>query len=367
MNRALPKLMKAVVLKGHGGFDQLEYRLDVPIPVLRAGEVLVKIGAAGVNNTDINTRTAWYSRSVTDGTTADAAALGYADASAADSGWTGNSLRFPRIQGADACGHIVGVAADVDPARVGERVLIEPVFAPPPGADRFRSIYFGSECDGGFAQYAAVPSAHACRINSPLDDTELASFPCAYSAAENMLTRANLRPRETVLITGASGGVGSAAVQLARRRDATVIAVAAASKSGDVTALGAARVIGRDAGLVNDLGHESVDVVIDVVGGTQFPSLLDVLRRGGRCAVAGAISGPTVQLDLRTLYLKDLRLLGCTVLEPDVFPNLVGYIERAEIRPLVAMRFPLSELVAAQREFLAKRHIGKIVLQIPES
>jgi NADPH:quinone reductase-like Zn-dependent oxidoreductase len=276
-------------------------------------------------------------------------------------------LRFPRIQGADACGRVVSAAGDVDPARVGERVLIEPVFAPPPGTDRFRSIYFGSECDGGFAQFAAVPSKHAHRISSSLNDTELASFPCAYSAAENMLTRANLKPGETVLITGASGGVGSAAVQLARRRNATVFAIAAASKSAAVAALGAARVIGRDADLGSVLGGESVDVVIDVVGGAQFPALLEVLRRGGRYAVAGAISGPTVQLDLRTLYLKDLRLLGCTVLEPEVFPNLVGYIERGEIRPLVAMTFPLSEIVAAQREFLTKRHIGKIVVQIPET
>jgi NADPH:quinone reductase-like Zn-dependent oxidoreductase len=359
--------MQAAVLKGHGGFDQIEYRLDVPVPSLRAGEVLVRIGAAGVNNTDINTRTAWYSRAVTEGTNSEAAARGHVGAVAADSGWTGDALRFPRIQGADACGRIVAVAADVAAARLGERVLIEPVFAPPSGTDRFKSIYFGSECDGGFAQFAAVPAVHAHRIRVALGDTDLASFPCAYSAAENMLTRANLQAQETVLITGASGGVGSAAVQLARRRNASVIAVAGASKCEAVAALGADRVIARGTDLVSALGRESVDVAIDVVGGDQFPAVLEVLRRGGRYAVAGAISGPFVRLDLRTVYLKDLRLLGCTVLEREVFPNLVSYLEREEIRPLVAMTFPLCEIVAAQREFLSKRHLGKIVLRTPES
>jgi NADPH:quinone reductase-like Zn-dependent oxidoreductase len=196
---------------------------------------------------------------------------------------------------------------------------------------------------------------------------ELASFPCAYGAAENMINRANVAAGETVLVTGASGGVGSAAVQLARRRGATVIAIAARSKAAAVAALGASRVLSREDAPGADapgavLGPESVDVVIDVVGGAQFPDLLHVLKRGGRYAVAGAIAGPVVSLDLRTLYLKDLRLLGCTVLDPEVFAHLVGYIERGEIKPVVASVHPLRAIVAAQEEFLTKRHTGKIVL-----
>ena len=358
----LPTRMKAVLLKGNGGFEQLEYRDDVPLPVPAAQEVLIQVGAAGVNNTDINTRTAWYSKAVTEGTTESAGVGGYAEARTDDSGWTGAVPTFPRIQGADACGRIVAVGAGVDPARIGERVLIEPVFRAPIGWEPYRAIYFGSECDGAFAEYTKAPAAHAHKIVSDLSDAELASFPCAYSAAENMLTRAGLSHGERVLVTGASGGVGSAAVQLAKRRGATVLAVASAAKASLVASLGAERVIGREADLLGEVGRESVDVVIDVVGGPQFPQLLEVLRRGGRYAVAGAIGGPTVELDLRTLYLKDLRLLGCTILEPEVFRNLVGYIERGEIRPVVASTHPLSAIIEAQREFLTKRHTGKIVL-----
>jgi NADPH:quinone reductase-like Zn-dependent oxidoreductase len=129
-----------------------------------------------------------------------------------------------------------------------------------------------------------------------------------------------------------------------------------------VRALGAGRVEPRDAELRALFGHEHFDVVIDVAGGAGFPALLDVLRRGGRYGVAGAISGPIAELDLRTLYLKDLTLFGCTILNPEVFPNLVGYIERGEIRPVIAATWPLAEIVRAQRAFLEKKHVGKIVL-----
>jgi len=360
----LPLTMNGVLLEGHGGFDRLTYRTDLPVPTPGAGEVLVRVRAAGVNNTDINMRTGWYSKSVTVGSTAAGGAAGFLAAPVEDSGWTGAPLSFPRIQGADACGQIVAIGATVDPARVGERVIIEPVFRQSLRAAGLAAepVYFGSDCPGAFADYVSVPSVNAHRITSPLTDAELASFPCSYSAAENMLARAGVRAGETVLVTGASGGVGSAAVQLARRRGSHVIALAAAEKAAEVRRLGAARVLPRDADLVTAIARQSVDIVVDVVGGVQFPALLDVLRRGGRYAVAGAIAGPIVDLDLRTLYLNDLRLLGCTIPEPGVFADLVGYIERGEIRPVVARTYPLAAIADAQREFLTKRHTGKIVL-----
>lgn len=350
--------MRAVLLTGHGGYDKLNFRDDVPLPIPGPNDVLIRVAAAGVNNTDINTRIGWYSKAVAEATDVGAAS-GIADAQ--DDGWSGAAFQFPRIQGADACGRIVAVGDNVDPARIGQRVLVEPVFR---GANRFDILYFGSEVDGGFADYTCVPSLHAHRVNSELSDIELASFPCAYGTAENILTRINLQAGERVLITGASGGVGSAAVQLAKRRGAEVTAIAADAKAEIVRSLGASRVVPRDANLEALFGQEYFDAAVDIVGGSQFGPILNILKRGGRYGVSGAISGPIVDLDLRTLYLKDLRLIGCTVLEPDVFANLVSYIERGEVRPLVAATYDLSDIVKAQEAFLTKQHVGKIVLSL---
>jgi NADPH:quinone reductase-like Zn-dependent oxidoreductase len=128
--------------------------------------------------------------------------------------------------------------------------------------------------------------------------------------------------------------------------------------------LGAELTLPRDADLVAALGADSIDVVVDLVAGPAWPSLLDVLRPSGRYAVAGAIGGPLVELDVRTLYLKDLSFFGCTVLEPDVFGNLIGRIERSEIKPLVAEVFALDDINAAQDAFGAKGYTGKIVLKV---
>ncbi len=352
----MPTTMKAVLLRGHGGPEQLEYRDDVPVPSPNAGEVLVKVGAAAVNNTDINTRIGWYSKAVTAATNETAAA-----SDAQDGGWAGNPFTFPRIQGIDACGRIVAVGSGVSQSRIGERVLVDPVLRPVDGG-LVGVGYLGAERDGSFAEYTAVPAANAHRIDSVLTDVELATFPCAYGTAENLLTRANVAQGETVLVTGASGGVGAAAVQLARLRGAHVVAVASRAKADEVAELGAARVIDRDADLVRSLGRETVDVVIDVVGGAAFAGLLDVLKRGGRYAVAGAIAGPVVALDLRTLYLKDLTLAGCTVPAPAVFARLVELIQSGALRPLVRAVYPLAEITIAQSDFLGKARTGKIVL-----
>jgi NADPH:quinone reductase-like Zn-dependent oxidoreductase len=167
-----------------------------------------------------------------------------------------------------------------------------------------------------------------------------------------------------VLIRVGAGGVGSAAVQLARLRGAEVIAVTRPAKADALRALGAVRTLSRDDAPAAVLGAGSVDVVVDLVGDDGFPALLDVLRPGGRYATSGAIAGPLVTLDLRTLYLKDLTLLGCTALDAGVFPAVVGYIADGRLRPLVAATFPLRQIALAQTTFLEKRHVGKLVLRV---
>lgn len=347
----IPKNMRGVYLNGHGGLDKLEVRDDIPVPTLGPHEVLIQVGAAAVNNTDINTRLAWYSKS---------------GGAGSDASWSGNTIHFPRIQGADVCGRIVAVGEQVSVSRLNERVLVEPCIREAHSETLELPWYFGSECDGGFAEYTAVASRHAYQINSKLSDVELASFPCSYSTAENMLTRANVTANDVVLITGASGGVGSAAVQLAKARGATIVGITSLSKSDKVLSLGAEQVLMRSDDVVQKLGKNSVDAVIDLVAGEKWPDLLDVLKPFGRYAVAGAIGGSQVELDVRTLYLKDLSFFGCTVLEEGVFANLVKRIESCEISAVVARTFPLIQLADAQRFFETKQHVGKLVIDLTE-
>jgi NADPH:quinone reductase-like Zn-dependent oxidoreductase len=114
-----------------------------------------------------------------------------------------------------------------------------------------------------------------------------------------------------------------------------------------------------------ELGEGSLDAAIDMVGGSQVSTVLSLLRPGGRYAVAGAIAGPLAEVDLRTLYLKDLTMFGCTFQEEAVFENLIRYIEAGDIRPVVARTYPLRDIVQAQMDFLSKHHVGKLVLIPP--
>lgn len=338
----IPRTMSAVVTTGNGGFDKLELR-DVPVPQPGAGEVLLRVLAAGINNTEINTRLGWYS----------------------DGGWN-EATPFPLIQGTDCCGRVEVVGPGVDPAQIGRRVLVRPCMRPH-GFESMENVWMASDFDGAFAEYVNVPAGEAFPVDCDWSDAELGSIPCAYGTSENMLARAEVGPADHVLVTGASGGVGSATVQLAKRRGAVVTALCSPSKADEVGGLGADRVVTRDSDLLESLGPESVDVAVDNVAGPEFGNVLATLRRGGRYTSSGAIGGPLVELDMRTLYLSDITLIGCTAWDEPVFPDLIGYIERGEIRPVVAKTFPLDQIVTAQQEFLEKRHVGKFVLIPPDS
>jgi NADPH:quinone reductase-like Zn-dependent oxidoreductase len=332
--------VKAVVTTGNGGFDKLHYR-EVPMPKLGVGEVLIKVLAAGVNNTEINTRLGWYS----------------------GGGWH-IPTPFPFIQGTDCCGIVTQTFDSAHAALVGKRVLVRPCMRPD-GFSSMLNIWMGSDFDGAFAQYVKVPANEVFPIESSWTNAELGSIPCSYGSAENMVQRSRVTSGEHVLVAGASGGVGSAVVQLAKVRGATVTAIVGKSKMDEVLRVGADFVVDRDSDIVSELGEERFDVVIDNVGGPHFAGELNTLKRGGRYASSGAIGGPLVNLDLRTMYLKDLTLIGCTAWDEPVFPQLVSYIESNRIKPLVAKTFPLADIAHAQQEFLEKKHVGKFVL-IPQ-
>ena len=354
--------MKAVVTTGSGGLDKLEYR-DVPVPVPGPGEVLLQVLAAGVNNTEINTRLGWYSSSVT-ADTQSVAEIEEKEATAKDDGGWSSRTPFPFIQGTDCCGRVVEVGTGGDKGLLGRRVLVRPCMRPL-GFASMETVWMASDFDGAFAQFVKVPASEVFAVDCDLSDAEMGAVPCSFGTAENMLHRAGVTGAEHVVVIGASGGVGSAAVQLATLRGAVVTAVAGRAKWEQVRALGADRVIDRDDDIVAALGERSVDVVVDNVSGPAFGGLLDVLRRGGRYVSSGAIGGPLVTFDKRTFYLKDLTLIGCTAWDEPVFPSLVSCIERGEVRPLVARTFPLERIADAQREFLEKRHVGNFVLIPP--
>jgi len=355
----LPDTMRAMVTMGHGGFDQLVWHETWPRPDPGAGEVLIRVKACGLNNTDINTREGWYSKAVT-GATGAASDGPHKD----DPSWGGAPVGFPRIQGADAVGDIVAVGAGVDPGRIGARVITDNWLRDPlDPTNRAKAGYYGSERDGGFAEYACLPSVNALTVESDLTDADLATFSCSYSTALGMLTRVDAGASDTVLVTGASGGVGGALVQLAKLKGARVIAMASGVKQAAVAALGADKVLGRAPDdLRAALDGETVTVVADVVGGPYWPNLIEVLERGGRYACSGAIAGPLVELDLRTFYLNDLTFHGSTVIEPEVMATLVRYIEAGQVRPVLAATYPLRDLMKAQTAFLSKAEAGNIVV-----
>ncbi|NJC69870.1 zinc-binding dehydrogenase [Planosporangium thailandense] len=367
--------MRGVVLTGHGGLDKLSFRDDLIIPEPGAGEVLVKVGACGVNNTDINTRTGWYDRVVASELTEDFGVSGREGSADAPqptgddaASWNTNTVTFPRISGAATAGTIVAVGDGVDPSRVGERVLVDPCVRDTSLPKRAQLVeYLGSERDGGFAEYIAVPAENALSISSNLSDAELATFPCSYDTAEEMLARAELQAGETVLVTGAAGGVGTALLQLAHIRGATVVAVASASKEQRIRSLGADHFIPRETddleSAVRDIcGDRGVDVVADVVGGPAFGSLLKILRRGGRYTTAGAIAGPLETIDLRDLIYKDLEMYGITCPTSETFRRIVSLVESGELKPMLEQSFSLEQLGEAQAQFVKRQHVGKFVI-----
>ncbi|MEM6497497.1 MAG: alcohol dehydrogenase family protein [Pseudomonadota bacterium] len=351
----LPSTMSGVQLTGHGGPDVLVWNDAIPLPKPGPSEILVRVLAAGVNNTDINTRTGWYSKEVRDPT--DSSGAGEVEAG----GW-GGALTFPRIQGGDLCGRVVALGSGVSDFVEGQRVTCA-INQPTPSSDNpVGFVALGSEYDGAFAQYCRVPADQLFDVtDSPLSDVEIAALPCAFGTAENLVVRSGVSSGDRVFVTGASGGVGMAAVQLAKLRGAHITAQASGPKQRAVLDAGADVVVDR--GEVPEPG--SMTVVIDIAGGPDWGKLIDALRPGGRYATSGAIAGPIVEADLRTLYLNDLTIYGCTYQPREVFQGLVDLINNGGIRPLVSQTYPLAEITRAQADFAEKRYPGKLVLIPP--
>jgi NADPH:quinone reductase-like Zn-dependent oxidoreductase len=256
---------------------------------------------------------------------------------------------------------VVGTHDSQDDHLVGKRVLVRACMRPH-GFGSLNNIWMASDFDGAFAEFVKVPASEVFPVSCDWSDAELGTIPCAYGTAENMLHRSRLVTGERVLVTGASGGVGSAAIQLARIRGARVIAITSPDKVEAVRKLGCDIILERGQNALGTLEESSIDLVVDNVAGPEFGNLPKLLRRGGRYVSSGAIGGPIVSFDMRDFYLKDLTFIGCTAWDEPVFPNLISYIEQGQLRPLLAGAFPLEQIVDAQREFMRKRHVGNYVI-----
>ncbi|WP_018330997.1 zinc-binding dehydrogenase [Actinomycetospora chiangmaiensis] len=344
--------MRAAVLTAFGGPEVLVVR-DVEEPRPGRGEVLVEVRAAAVNNTDLWTRQGAYGLP------------GRPDALA---GWRG-PVSFPRVQGGDIAGVVREVGHGVDPAWHGRRVLVDPALYDGPGDDARPVGLLGSEADGGFAEAVVVGADRVHDMTgSPLGDEALACLPVAYGTATGMLERGAIDAGETVLVTGASGGVGLAAVQLAAARGAHVVALTTPDKADAVRDAGATTTLDRrrDAGdLADALGEvapDGLDAVVDVVGGPVLAAVLPRLRDGGRWVIAGAMAGPVVEFDLRRLYLHNGALVGSSMHTPAHFARLAADAVAGRVEPRIAARHALADIHAAQEEFARSAHVGKIVL-----
>ncbi|WFE47981.1 zinc-binding dehydrogenase [Verrucosispora sp. WMMD1129] len=345
----MPTTMRAVRITRHGGPDVLT-EAEVTVPALVAGEVLVRVGAVALNNTDLWTREGAYGRP---------------GDPQARSGWRG-PIQFPRIQGADVAGRVVSVGSGVDASLVGRRVVVDPAIYDADGPDANPVGLMGSERDGGYAEYVTAPARQVHDMTeSPLADDQLAALPTAYGTALGMIERGRLRAGETVLVSGASGGVGLALVQIARARGARVLAISSGEKIDAVRGAGAHDVVDRAQDVVEQvraIAPEGIDVGLDVVAGDLVDAGLPLLRDGGRWVIAGALGGYQVAFDVRRLYLHNAQLIGSAMHSPAHFELLMDLARRGEIAPVIAAIFPLHQAAAAQEELARRQHVGKIVL-----
>ncbi|WP_091959899.1 zinc-binding dehydrogenase [Marinospirillum celere] len=363
--------MAAMLLTGHGGTDQLVYKTDVPVPELGPGEVLVKVTATAKNNTDRKAREGLYPTK---------------DKGEVTSFQMGGSatLTFPRIQGADIAGHVVAVGEGVSEARIGQRGLLDFNLY----ADQRRDInltpdYYGHGADGGFAEYVALPSDQFYEVQNPeLADAELAAMGmCSYQTALHMLRVAGVQAGERVLVTGASGGVGTALIQLCRIIGAIPYALSQQDKAEALLKLGAEAVLDRNkmddfTGQIKQLtGNKPIDAVMDLVGGEMTDLFIDSMifdmkarTTYPRLSIAGASGGNLSEIMWTRIYLYQVQIFGVSHGTREEAEQLIDWIRGGQLKPVLHATFKLSELHQAEDYFVQRgsNYLGKIVI-VPDS
>jgi len=364
--------MAAVQLTGHGGTERLVYREDVPVPRPGAGEVLVKVTATAKNNTDRKVREGLYPTEDND------------DVASFQIGGS-PTLEFPRIQGADIVGRVAAVGPGVEEGRIGERGLLDfNIYADDRRDINLTPDYYGHGRDGGFAEYVAVPSDQFHAVANPkLADAELAVLGmCSYQTALHMLNVASVSAGEQVLVTGASGGVGTALIQLCRLLGAVPHAVSSGgARTRALLDLGAESVIDRTG--VRDwpravdeaTGGRIIDAVMDLAGGAMTNPLMDVMiRRMGerrsypRLSIAGASAGNVTEILWTRIYLYQIQVFGVSHGTRDEADQLIRWIRDGDLRPVLHGTFRLSDIHRAEDYFVGRGsdYLGKIAI-VPDS
>lgn len=340
--------MKAVRFHQFGGPETLIYE-DAPLPVAGLGEVVVRVKACALNHLDL-----WIRKGI-----------------------PAYHIQLPHIPGCDVSGIIDDVGEGITEFAKGDKVLIAPglsCFRCSPclsGRDNLCEHYriFGAGCDGGYAEYSRVPVSNLIRIPDEIGYHEAAAFPLTFLTAWHMLIkRARLQPGQDLLVLAGGSGVGSAAIQIGKLAGARVIATAGSSvKLDQALMIGADFVIDHSKG---DFSEEirritdgrGVDVVFEHVGPATFNWSLRSLTKGGTLVTCGATSGPTVDLDLRYLFSRELNLMGAIMGTRAELKEITHLMGQKKLRPIIDSVHPLSEARNLQEKMRSRDLFGKLIL-----
>ena len=332
--------MRALVLRQHGGLENLEYISDHPMPVIREGHVIIKVGASSFNYHDVFTV----------------------------KGMPGIKVPLPVVIGLDMAGEIVELGSGVSGWNKGERVLVNPL-------NKTQGL-MGEMLDGGMAEYCLVAADQLIAMPAGVSFADAAALPVAYGTAHRMLvTHQTVRKGDRVLVLGASGGVGTGCVILAKMLGAEVIACASsADKLARLTEIGADHVINyKDVdfskwvvekyGKPQRRGYEGgVDVVINFTGGDTWVPSLKCLKRGGTLLVCGATAGHDPKEDLRYVWSFELKIIGSNSFYIENLTALMEMIARGEMKPLIDKNLPLSQAREGLRLIADREVIGKVII-----
>ncbi|WP_417565776.1 zinc-binding dehydrogenase [Marinobacter sp.] len=365
----IPNTMKAMVLTGHGDIDKLEYQ-DVITPRPGPGQVLVLVTATAKNNTDRKAREGLYPTKKGEMTSFQMGGK--------------PTLVFPRIQGADIAGRVVAVGEGVDEGRIGERGLLDfNIYANDRRDINLTPDYYGHGADGGYAEYVALPADQFHHIPNPeLADAEVASMGmCSYQTAMHMVTSANIKAGERVLVTGASGGVGTALIQLCRIMGAIPYALSKQDKAAALLKLGAEAVLDRSdmdtfvERVKAETGGKPIDAVMDLVGGEMTDVFIDTMifdmnarDTYPRLSIAGASGGNISEILWTRIYLYQVQIFGVSHGTREEAEQLMAWIRGGQLKPVLHGAFRLSDLHRAEEYFVNRgsNYLGKIVI-VPDS